>query len=466
MKQTNCYLFVAFLFLGICSVNLFSDGMFMDGLFYADISRNMAEGLGSFWKPHLSYRLFNEFYEHPPLAFGLECVAFKIFGDSIYVERFYSLFTFVIVGWLMVLIWTKLTGDKRTGWLPLFFWIIVTEVSWVVANNMLENTMTIFVCLSILLYLNSLENKRFLWIILSGISLSLGLLTKGFVCLYVWTMPFFVWLFKRQNNFLQMMVDTLVFVAATIIPIAFLFGFIPDARNNMINYFETQVMKSIQTVKTVDSRFTIVIKFFKNIMMPLLFGLIVIVVAATKKVKMSLLKQNIKVAAIFFAVVLCGILPIMISMKQRGFYILSVYPVFAIGFAYLLYPVLKIAIDKVTLKYAKLLKIVTGCVIIISVGLSVSQIGRVGRDKEMVSDCKTVIDIVGKNVTINICPVMFSNWSLHGYFSRYGNVTLDQDYRNVCQYYLIFDECNMENMDAQYDEIPLVLNNYKLYRLK
>jgi hypothetical protein len=61
---------------------------------------------------------------------------------------------------------------------------------------------------------------------------------------------------------------------------------------------------------------------------------------------------------------------------------------------------------------------------------------------------------------------MFSNWSLHGYFSRYGNVTLDQDYRNVCQYYLIFDECNMENMDAQYDEIPLVLNNYKLYRLK
>ncbi|NQY66294.1 MAG: glycosyltransferase family 39 protein, partial [Flavobacteriales bacterium] len=211
-KHHYLFLFVGFLFLTIVSGGLFSEGMFMDGLLYADISRNMANGLGSFWHPHLSNNLHPEFYEHPPLALGLQSIFFKLFGDSILVERFYSLLTYVLVGYLIVSIWGKLTGDKKTGWVPILLWITMDNVTWAVANNMLENTMSIFVCLSVLLYLKSDERKRFMWIILAGISLACGVLTKGFLCLYIWSIPFFTLLFRREKNLVSAFVDTVILV--------------------------------------------------------------------------------------------------------------------------------------------------------------------------------------------------------------------------------------------------------------
>lgn len=467
-KHHYFYLFVTFLFIGIVSVNLFSDGMFLDGLLYADLSRNMADGLGNFWKPHLSYGIFNDFYEHPPLALGLQSIGFRIFGDSIFVERFYSLLTFFIVGYLIVLIWEKLTNEKKTGWMPLFLWVIVNSVTWAAANNMLENTMSIFVCLSFLFYLNSFNKRRFLWIILSGVSLSLGLLTKGFFCLYIWSVPFFIWLFKRERNFLQMAIDTVVLVVCTIAPIALLYFTIPAAENNMLRYFDKQVLGSIQNVKTVDTRFAIIGKFFENVIVPLIIGIIVVIVALKNKVEKRLFKENLKETLIFLAVVFSGILPIMISMKQRGFYILTVYPLFAVGLAYYLYPILKPAIENIITetKGFKIFRGITIGLIVISLGLSIGQINRVGRDTIMVYDSKAIIDVVGKNNTINICPNMYSIWSLHGYFSRYGNVSLDKNQKNICEYYLSVDDCNRAYLDENYDLVPIETKKYKLYKVR
>lgn len=467
-KHHYYYLFVGFLFLGIVSVNLFSDGMFLDGLLYADISRNMADGLGSFWKPHFSYGIFNEFYEHPPLALGLQSLWFKVFGDSIFVERFYSLSTFIIVGYLIVLIWGKFTGDKKHGWIPLLLWITITNVTWAAANNMLENTMSIFVSLSLLFYLNSIENKRFLWIVLSGVSLSLGLLTKGFFCLYIWSVPFFMWVFMRQRTFLQMIKDSVLLVLCTLIPIVLLYLFIPAAQNNMLQYFIKQVVGSIQNEKTVDTRFAIIGKFFENIIAPVIIGIIVIVVSRLKNVPRHLLKENSKIALMFLTIVLSGIVPIMISMKQRSFYILTVYPLFVIGLAYYLYPILKLTINKMAIesKGFKIFKGITIGVFMISIGLSIGQINRVGRDKAMIYDCKAVITIVGRDNTINICPNMYSIWSLHGYFSRYGNVSLESNQNNICQYYLTLDDCNKEVLENNYDLVPIETEKYKLYKLR
>lgn len=467
-KHHYFYLFVGFLFLGIVSVNLFSDGMFLDGLLYADISRNMADGLGSFWQPHLSHNLFNEFYEHPPLALGLQSLGFRLFGNSIFVERFYSLITFIVVGYLMVLIWEKLTSEKKNGWIPLLLWIIVNSVTWSAANNMLENTMSIFICLSVLFYLKSFNENRFLWIILSGISLSLGLLTKGFFCLYIWGMPLFIWLFKREKSFLQMIIDTIILVSCTIIPVAMLYFIVPEAQNNMSRYFNKQVLGSIKNIKTVDTRFAIIREFFKNIIISLVIGITIIGVAIKKNVQKCLLKQNLKESLMFLAIVFSGILPIMISMKQRGFYILTVYPLFAIGLAYYLYPIVKPAIDKIEInnKIFKIFKGITIGTIFISLGLSIGQINRVGRDKEMIYDSKAVIAIVGENNTINICSNMHSTWGLHGYFSRYGNVSLDKNEKNICQYYLSLGNCSKEYLERNYELVPIETKKYTLYKLK
>lgn len=461
------YLFVSFLFLAIVSVELFSEGMFMDGLFYADISRNLAEGLGSFWRPYLT-SVFPEFYEHPPLAFGLQSLFFYIFGDSIYVERFYSLSTYIIVGYLIVLVWEKLTKDKKTGWFPILLWVITSGVAWAATNNMLENTMTIFIISALLFYLNSIEKNSFYWILLSGISLSLGLLTKGFLCLYIWGVPFFIWAFKRKRSFLQMTIDTIIMILFTILPIAFLYFNFPDAQNNMLSYFNKQVIGSIQNVQTVDTRFAILGYFLSDIIIPLAVSLIIMLIALVNKVQKSLFKLNIREFTMFTVIALSGVLPIMISLKQRNFYITTVYPIFAIGLAYYLYPFLKLLINNIDIKSKgfKIFKGVTIGVVLISIILSVSQINRVGRDKEMINDCKEIINTVGKDINIGICPNMASIWALHGYFSRYGNVSLDPNQENVYKYYLSLKNCNQEILESNYDPVNIVTKKIKLYKLK
>ena len=60
---------VVALFIIISAPLLLANGMFMDGTMYASISRNLAQGLGSFWKLYFSATLYPEFHEHPPLAF-------------------------------------------------------------------------------------------------------------------------------------------------------------------------------------------------------------------------------------------------------------------------------------------------------------------------------------------------------------------------------------------------------------
>ena len=467
-KHHYCYLFVIFLFLGIVSVELFSDGMFMDGLFYADISRNMAEGLGTFWKTHFTNCVGNEFYGHPPLAFGLQSIFFKLLGDSIYIERFYSLLTYIIVGYLIVLIWAKLTRDKKNGWIPLFLWLSTSGVTWAAANNMLENTMSVFVCLSIFFYLNSFDKRRFLWVILSGLTLFLGLLTKGFVCLYIWSVPFFIWVFMRKISLPKMIADTVIVVAFTILPVILLFFIVPDAQNNMLNYLNEQIIGSIQNTRTVNSRFAIIGGFFGNIITPLIVGLIILAVALKKKVQKSLFKENLRESLMFFAIVLSGVLPIMISMKQRYFYILTVYPLFSIGLAYYLYPMIKsiFSIVEINKKKIVIFKVLTVIIVLASTILSISQVNKVGRDKDMIFASKAIIEVVGKNTTINICSEIASHWSLHGYLSRYGNVSLDKNQNHICQYYLSLGDCNKNRIKKEYNLLPIKMKRYKLYRMK
>jgi len=128
IKVTYFYIAIAGIFMLIICHSWLSDGMFMDGTIYATISRNLANGSGTFWQPHLTDTIYPVFIEHPPLAFGLEAILFKVFGDSRFVERFYSLLTIFITGIIIVSIWKLILKKSSTGWLPVLFWITMPTV--------------------------------------------------------------------------------------------------------------------------------------------------------------------------------------------------------------------------------------------------------------------------------------------------------------------------------------------------
>ncbi len=461
-KHRSLFIIVFSIFLGTVAPNLFSDGMFTDGLTYAAISRNMSAGLGSFWKPHFSYGLFPEFYEHPPLALGLQSICYKLFGDSIYIERFYSLFTFLLVGLITIHIWKYFTKSHKYVWLPLLLWITVSKVSWACANNLLENTMTVFVSLSVLLFLKSREKNGHIMLVLSGLVLSLAFLTKGFTGLYVWSMPLFAWLIYRKESFVQMFLRSLVMASATALPIVSLYLFSESASIHLNNYLNHQVIGSIQNVATVDSRFAITREFLQNSIIPLVITLLLLALGIRKNREKAIgaIKENTNHSLFLFLVVLSGILPIMISLKQRGFYILTVYPLFAVSLGMLVQFKVETFISRISEKQTRALRIIALSLLIISISISVAQVGRTGRDKEKIADCHAIIQVVEENSLISLSTDLYTDWSLHGYMARYGNVSLMVN-DSVQKYYLT---STMNEKLPDYFKVDVELNNFVLFQ--
>src|SRR5262249_8011616 len=151
---------------------MLSYGMFMDGVVYASIAGNMAEKYGRFWQPYYTATEFPIFFEHPPLGFWLQSWAYRLCGDSVYVETWVG--GGVGTRLLLVLagIWRCLRppGCAFAGaWFPSLLCIVTPMTSWAIANNMLENMMTFFILLSVLLCLLSLKNPTIFFSCLYGI---------------------------------------------------------------------------------------------------------------------------------------------------------------------------------------------------------------------------------------------------------------------------------------------------------
>jgi 4-amino-4-deoxy-L-arabinose transferase-like glycosyltransferase len=447
---------------------LFSEGMFMDGLLYSAISNNMANGIGSFWQPYLSNSLFPEFYEHPPLAIGLQSLWFWLFGNSFLVERFYSLFTYLLTGIGLVSIWTQLGKSIKTGWIPLFFWLMVSNIIWAVSNNMLENTMAVFVIFATWSYLKGIQKKSFLFIILTGALLSLGFLSKGFVCLYIWAFPLGIFLFTKKISVTKTIVHTLIIVASTILPIILLYLFSEGAKNNLVSYFNKQVVGSIQNVSTVNSRFAIIGEFIQHIIIPISIAVIILIISKIKKQKLSIIKEDKKLIYLVLFILFCGIIPIMISMKQRGFYILTVYPFFGIIMGLVFTPLVKnwLGIIETKASAKKYLGGILLLLMISSITLSITSTRKIGRDKVELEDCKKVIEYIGTDKIIDICSAtQWNNWSKHGYYARYGNITLDRRGENEQEFFIVNNnECDIDT--TVYSQIDINLSNHTLYQRK
>jgi 4-amino-4-deoxy-L-arabinose transferase-like glycosyltransferase len=467
-KNTVLFALTSALFMLVISFSQWTDGMFMDGLYYATVARNMAEGVGTFWKPSMSPGMFIEFTGHPPLAYWLQSIWFRIFGDSIYVERFYSFFTFVFSGAFITLSWKEITRSFRNAWIPVFLWISLPIVIWASPNNLLENTMTVFVTAAAWTYLKSraAENRpgrKYLFIIFTGFFLTLAWLTKGFTSLYILTMPVIDWLIYRKERFGTMVFRLLILLFATAVPLLIIFLLSAEAKQFFVDYLNDQVFHRIAVADTAGTHFDIIVEFLQNIVVPVLFWLIfVIVVRRNNQEALKHSFSKFKKESLFFTLLtLSGILPIMISSTQRGFYILTVYPFFAISIALLVASCVEAQVKKLTMKGLRVLGIISVSMLAAAITLSAARAGTVGRDRKLIEDSRAIVNTVGKNEVIGIPGELLSDWSLHGYLARYGNVGMIVAGADKYPYYLTRQgndgfEC--------LEPIDIPLNRYTLFR--
>ncbi len=463
--KIHFYIMVIAIFFITINKMLFSEGMFMDGLIYAAISKNLANGHGSFWDLYLSDTYNLHFRGHPPLAFGLQSIFFYLFGESFYIEKIYSVITFLLTGIIIVKIWQNLDyTDKKLSWLPLFFWVMMPYVNWCAVNNQLENTMMIFTTLSIFFLIKSQQNYNFLYLCFAGISIALAFLSKGFVALFPYTFLFCRWLFLRDKKFISIIYQTFILIISSALPIILILLINPKAHIFFLEYLDIQVFSSIKNGEPEETRFFILQKLFVEHIASIIFISLIILLLKIKKHSIKLDKQQIYLFVIFFAVALSGVLPIMITTKQRGFYILTVSPLFSIAYAILTY---KYAIylfhnfSESTLK-RRILKIINVILISIAIIIAIVNYNTLGRDRILLKDIHAVLKIVPPQTTINVSNSECGSWTLYGYFARYGNISLECNATKLHKYFLC-SKNDTTNIIKNYTKKEIQLEKFFLY---
>ena len=427
-NNTPFWLLLIGITLMLMSNSLLTEGMFFDGVTYASISRNMAEGQGTFWNPYYTQTLYPEFRQHPPLAMGMEALAFKALGDNLWVEKFYSVLTFLLSGLLIALIWKRTTNNIRWAWLPLLFWIAMPLVTWSATNNLLENTMSIFVLLSVYLMIVSYQRNSKLWLFLAGIALFAAFLSKGFTGLFPLVFPIIYCIFDDKHRWIQGPIDTLLLMVTLAVLSGVMFLVFSPSFAYLKDYINLQVIGGGLYEATVSTRFYIVFSLLLQLIAPLvIFAIILIMSKINNKDKHKVFEfaPDKKRFFSFLILGLTGVLPIMLSVKQREFYMLAALPFFALAFGHLSLSMVNTMLLEIRLKTRNWMMIASAVVMLVGIVLNVSHIGKYGRDEAFLVEMKKALKEIPENEIIEISLEDFSQWSWHAYFMRYGKVSLD-----------------------------------------
>lgn len=428
----------------LISRHLFSEGMFTDGIYYANIAHRLATHQCSCWHLSFSQTLFSEFYEHPPFALWIQSIFLTLFGDNFYIDKFFSFFINLCIGSTIWLCWRKLTGDSKSVWLPLLCWFLIPSSTWGVTNNVLESTMCLFSMLAI--YFCLYEKHRYPYTILAGFMLFLSFLSKGPAGLFPLVFPFIAYIVERQTTFKQCVLQTAIFLGSFVAFMGIMFLVQPDSFAFFKNYFTHQIVYST-TMHASANRFYIIWRWFCE-MLPLLGVLLLFFFFVIRKHKkednpQSEGKALRKKKLSLFLLGLAGVIPMMISRKQHGYYLLTTYPVFALSAALL-----------VKTYYTRFfIGLKAKCIItyiVLTLGLSITLFtcGKPGRDGNILAEVHTFSKIIPQNSIVSITandetncenpsrpsPIIAGThqdyWKIGAYLARYHDISLDENDMN------------------------------------
>lgn len=470
MRDKWPYLFVGALFALFACNCLLTRGMFMDGLIYTSIAANMAEGAGSMWHPTYTLTQFVEFYEHPPLMMWLLSLWMRVFGTSMLAAKAYSVAVLLLTAVLMVAVWNRLMPSMSSApdgvsqlntkyltltsaaWLPLLLFTLIPDVPLAAHNNYLECTMTVFVLASVWCVLRS---RGMGWHLLGGVMLALAAITKGPTGLFPLALPMLLCLFGERRGVGKAMAGTRMMTVGVVLPLALLCLAVPDAAQYLSRYWQHQVVGGSH-VQLVSRTYILTRLFTRPATVLVPVAVVALLSIWRKGAAWCPTKEHWRRAGLLFALALCGTLPMMVSTKQRAFYLLTVFPLVALAAAAVLEPLARQASERIRGAWVTIATIVM-CLAALALNLLHWQ--KPGRDQAMLHDIALMATQVERGETVAITPPLAHNYSLHGYWYFYHRVSLDV---NQVHPHLI---ATTDAVDTSYHEVPLPTEQYRLYAL-
>lgn len=442
MKHLPFRIFTLAIFIILIVPILVQDGMFMDGVLYAAVAKNQANGFGSFWFPMFADTWnkhgVHTFHEHPPLALGIQALFFKIFGNGIWVERFYTFLMAIGTAWLIHLNWKIIVRKSPQlisfSWLPILLWIIIPVAFWSFQNNMLENTMGLFVLGSTYFCFKFyFEKQNYQFLVWSSIFIFLATFCKGVPALFPIAIPFLYWISHRKIKFVNVIQHT-VLLTSVLFFIYVLLLFYEPARESLIFYFENRLMGRIDSDPTVKSRFYILGRLIQELLPPLILAVLIFLFAKIKSKYFEPNREHQKNAILLLLIGFSGTLPLMLTMVQKGFYMVHALPYFGLGLALIIAPLLTGFLNKTNTKSNSLKFFHYFSIALLSGGIlfSIFQIKKTKRDNDMLHDVYLLKSVLPKNTFVSVDKSIALDWNLKVYLMRNSEISvnnkLEEDY--------------------------------------
>lgn len=400
---------------------LFRDGMFMDAIQYTAVAKNLSEGYGTFWFPQLSYCSIGglkAFHEHPPLVFGIESLFFKLIGPGIFTERFYTALIGFLNIFLIGAIWKKSSPKEwRTlSFLPMLLLVLIIEIPWSFQNNMQENTMSVFVMLSVYSFL---AFNNYWGSIFSALFLLAAFLCKGIPGLFPLIFPFLWSVIKLREPLYKgfwRSIVVLLFLAF----FSFVLCLWPEAYLSLKTYLMERVLHRITQDPVVSSRFYILWKWLQDLSLVLTLVIVLLIVKRKELKSRKLLSANFWLWLIFG---FCGVIPMMLTLVQRGFYMVPAFPFFALAFAFLIAPII-IKIKSPVWWQTKTQSGLMMFVFILGLSLAYFNYGMVWREKEQMLLVHEIGPQIPKGEIVGVDAVLWDNWTFQTALIRYHRISI------------------------------------------
>jgi len=457
--NTAFILITILLFILIFGLGIFSDGMFFDGIVYANVARNYANGLGSFWEMYYGNNLDSQYHDQPPLAFFLLAQFYKIFGDSIYVERFYD-FAFAIIHLFVIkYLWGELTGhSNKYYWLPILLWISIPLCSWTFKNNLMEITMGAFDLAAVILILKGCRQNKNIFLLIGSVFILFASLSKGFQGLFPIMTPFFFWLTQRRMSFKSMLIKSLLAISIPVLSYI-IFYLTPEINQSITLYLKQRIVGTFNHVQdTKKSRFYLLFKLLLELSLPAFLVFITWLTERKNSIKLSIDKKSV------YLLLLIGMsasLPLMVTLEQRAFYLTTSLPYYSIALALIALPFVASIFERLSVKRFDLINYILIVLIFISgVFISINS-HKPKRDLDLLTDLYLLKEIIPEGGSISIPPEMNNNWAYNAYFMRYCYLKLEASEGHP---FFLTERMNETPGDACYQPVDLLLKKFKLYK--
>lgn len=457
---------------------LAESSMYIDGVWYAVISQNLSQGIGSFWFPKFSETFFSAFHEHPPLMFGIQSWYFSLFGNSWLTERIYSLTQYAGIAGLMIFIWRKVFQFrpelKNLWFIPLLLFQVNLANYYYLSANLLESPLIVFNLMTIIVLWKVAEGKNVLvYLLIAGFLLVLSFLTKGFVGLFPLAFLAIYWLIFRSSSFLTMLGRSISLMLIFCGYFAILFLLQPEALESLMNYLDIQVFASLKGERRLyyfrENRFFIIGQM-AIVLTPMLLATVANFLFTNwqKDIQLSLKSvfqsNEAKMALVFLLIGLSASLPIAISPRQALPYLLPSIPFFSISIGIILSFFFYEWWKKFVLHQKRLLpflRVLVGCLFLLSITFCIHKFGKSNhRDFAIINDAQEIGKITGNQQIISSTEY---NMYISGYLMRFNQVSIDTS--DTVRPFLITTK-DEKPLDSQYELIPLSTLEYDLYKNK